>query len=75
MSVDCRYANSQVQPVPGFLPILEMNFQHLENALGSRVLTLSRDSGISSGRGKSRGILFLDGTWCVYTNTVDPEKH
>ena len=30
-------------------------------------MTLSTDSG----RGKSRGILFLDGTWCVYTNTVD----
>jgi len=75
MIVDCMYANSQVQPVPGFLPMLEMNFQHLENALGSRVLTLSRDSGISSGRGKSRGILFLDATWCVNTNTVYPGKH
>ena len=32
MTVDCRYANSQVQPVAGFLPILEMNFQHLEKA-------------------------------------------
>ena len=32
MTVDCRYANSQVQPVAGFLPILEVNFQHLENA-------------------------------------------
>jgi hypothetical protein len=31
MTVDCRYANSQVQPVAGFLPILEVNFQHLEN--------------------------------------------
>jgi hypothetical protein len=30
MTVDCRYANSQVQPVAGFLPILEVNFQHLE---------------------------------------------
>ena len=45
MTVDCRYANSQVQPVAGFLPILKVNFQHLEKALGSRVLTLSRDSG------------------------------
>jgi hypothetical protein len=32
MTVDCRYANSQVQPVAGFLPILEVNFQHLEKA-------------------------------------------
>jgi len=32
MTVDCRYANSQVQPVAGFLLILEVNFQHLENA-------------------------------------------
>jgi hypothetical protein len=32
MTADCRYANSQVQPVAGFLPILEMNFQHLEKA-------------------------------------------
>jgi hypothetical protein len=27
MTVDCRYASSQVQPVAGFLPILEVNFQ------------------------------------------------
>jgi hypothetical protein len=32
MTVDCRYANSQVQPVAGLLPILEVNFQHLEKA-------------------------------------------
>jgi hypothetical protein len=32
MTVDCRYANSQVQPVAGFLPILEVTFQHLEKA-------------------------------------------
>ena len=28
MTVDYRYANSQVQPVAGFLPILEVNVQH-----------------------------------------------
>jgi hypothetical protein len=71
MTVDCKCTNSQMQPVAGFLPIVEVNFQHLERPLGSRVLTLSRDSG----RVKSTGILFLDGTWCVYTNTVDPGKH
>ena len=32
MTVDFRYANSQVQPVAGFLPILEVNFQHVEKA-------------------------------------------
>ena len=69
-TVDYRYANSQVQQVAGFLPILEVNFQHLR-PLGSRVLTFSRDTG----RGKSRGVLFLDGTWCVHTNAVDPGKH
>jgi len=26
-------------------------------------------------RKNPRGILFLDGTWCVYTNTVDPGKY
>jgi hypothetical protein len=36
-----------VQPVAEFLPILVVNFQHLERPLGYRVLTLSRDSGIS----------------------------
>jgi len=30
--VDCRNANSQVQPVAGFLPILKVNFQHVEKA-------------------------------------------
>ena len=45
MTVNCRYANSQVQPVAEFIPILEVNFQHLEKGLGSRVLTLPRDSG------------------------------
>ena len=28
VTVDCRYANFQVQPVAGFLPILEVNVQH-----------------------------------------------
>jgi len=32
MTVDCRYANSQVQPAAEFLPILEVDFQHLEKA-------------------------------------------
>ena len=32
MTVDCRYANPEVQPVTGFLPILGVNFQHLEKA-------------------------------------------
>jgi hypothetical protein len=32
VTVDCRYANFQVQPVAGFLPILEVNFHHLEKA-------------------------------------------
>jgi hypothetical protein len=31
-TVECRYANSQVQPVAGFLPIPEVNFEHLEKA-------------------------------------------
>jgi hypothetical protein len=61
MAVDCRYANSKVQPVAGFLRILEVNFQGI--------------LAVSSGSGKSRGILFLDGTWCIYTNTVDRGKH
>jgi hypothetical protein len=30
MTVDYRYVNSEVQPEAGFLPILEVNFQHLE---------------------------------------------
>jgi hypothetical protein len=30
MTVDCRYANFQFQPVAGFLPMLEANFKHLE---------------------------------------------
>jgi hypothetical protein len=29
MTVDCRYANSQVQPLAGFVPILEEAFQRL----------------------------------------------
>jgi hypothetical protein len=32
ISVDFRYANSKVRPVEGFLPILDVNFQHLEKA-------------------------------------------
>jgi hypothetical protein len=61
MTVNCRYAKSQVQPVAGCLPILEVNFQHLEKAAWFSSLDASKG--------------FLDGTWCVYTNTVDPGKH
>jgi len=28
--IDCRYANSQVQPIAGFLPIVEVSMSSLE---------------------------------------------
>jgi hypothetical protein len=75
MIVDCRYANSQVQLVAGFLPILEVKFQHLEKDAWFSSLDAFKGFWHFPLAEERRGILFLDGTWCVYTNTVDPGKH